>query len=107
MSGSGGRWGGTATRALNNELATELESQGYRITGGAGRASEEWICGPGGGTKGGTFIDITAKNGASTIRIQTVTTLADRVTPTTAEAAAAARIRAAYPNDVLKLVPKR
>lgn len=102
----GGRWGGTPTRTLNDRLATDLEGKGYTVTGGAGRASEEWIPGPGGGTTGGTFVDITATDGASTLRIQTVTTLADGVTPTPGELAAAARIRAAFPNDILQLVPK-
>jgi hypothetical protein len=103
---SGGRWGGTSTRVLNDKLATDLESKGYTVTGGAGRAAEEWIPGPGGGTEGGRFVDITAKKGAETVRIQTVTTLADGVTPTPEEAAAAARIRARYPNDKLILIPK-
>jgi len=106
VSETGGRWGGTETRLLNDRLATELEGQGYRVTGGAGRASEEWIPGPGGGTRGGTFVDITATNGSSTVRTQTVTTLSDGITPTPAEAAAAARIRAAFPNDELRIVPK-
>lgn len=103
---SGGRWGTSATRALNNRLATQYEAQGYRITGGAGRASEEWIPGPGGGTRGGTFVDITATNGTSTVRIQTINTLANGL-PTASEAAAAARIRAAFPNDQLILIPKQ
>ena len=107
LNGSGGRWGGSATRALNDPVATGLENQGYTIIGGAGRASEEWIPGPGGGTLGGTFVDITAINGISTVRVQTITTLANGVTPTPAEAAAAARIQAAFPNDVLTLVPKQ
>jgi filamentous hemagglutinin len=88
-------------------LAAGLESKGYTITGGEGRASEEWFSGIGGGANGGTFVDITATNGASTIRIQTVSTLRDGVTPTPAEAAAAARIKARFPNDTLILVPKR
>jgi RHS repeat-associated protein len=104
---SGGRWGGTATRQLNDQIARQYIDQGYRITGGAGRAPEEWIAGPGGGTKGGTFVDITAYNGTQTVRIQTVSTLADGVTPTSSEAAAAARIRAAFPNDQLILVSKQ
>ena len=74
---------------------------------GAGRSSEEWIPGPGGGTKGGTFVDITATDGTSTLRIQTVSTLSDGVTPTATEAAAAARIRTNFPNDELILFPKR
>jgi RHS repeat-associated protein len=106
LGGSGGRWGSTQTRLLNHNIASDLEDQGFTVTGGAGRASEEWIPGPGGGTKGGTFVDITATNGETTVRVQTVTTLADGVTPTPSEAAAAARIRAAYPNDELRIVPK-
>jgi hypothetical protein len=43
----------------------------------------------------------------SIIRVQTVTTRADGVTPIPSEAAAAARIQAAYPNDQLIIVPKR
>jgi filamentous hemagglutinin len=52
-------------------------------------------------------VDITATNGTSTVRIQTIDTLADGVTPTAAEAAAAARIEAAFPKDELILVPKK
>jgi hypothetical protein len=105
LSESGGRWGGQATRRLNHEIATELESQGYRIIGGAGRGPEEWIPGPGGRRLGGTFVDITATNGATTIRVQTVSTSRSGAL-TADEANAAARIRAAFPNDILRLVPK-
>jgi filamentous hemagglutinin len=63
---------------------------------GAGRGCEGWA-----------WVDITAANGTQTTRIQTVTTLADGVTPTATEAAAAARIRAAFPNDTLILVSKQ
>jgi hypothetical protein len=77
LSESGGRWGNNATRQLNHVKATKLESQGYTVTGGAGRGPEEWFAGPGGDTTGGTFVDITANNGIETVRVQTVTTLAD------------------------------
>lgn len=106
LAGSGGRWGSSVTRALNARLASQYEAQGFRVVGGAGRASEEWIPGVGGSTRGGTFVDLTVTDGTSTIRIQTVDTLADGVTPTAREAAAAARISAAFPNDQLILVPK-
>ena len=56
---------------------------------------------------GGTWVDISGTNGTQTIRIQTVSTLADGVTLTPAEAAAAARINAAFPNDTLILVSKQ
>ncbi|MGD9791107.1 MAG: RHS repeat-associated core domain-containing protein [Phycisphaerales bacterium] len=107
LSGSGGRWGSNSTRALNNKIALELEEQGFSVYGGAGRASEEWIPGVGGAKKGGTFVDISATNGNTTIRIQTIDTLADGITPTAREAAAAERIRRAFPNDQLRLIPKQ
>jgi filamentous hemagglutinin len=93
---------------LNDRIATNLEREipGAEVRGDA-RTSEEWIPGPGGGREGGTFVDITAKTpDGKTIRVQTVDTLADGVTPTPREAAAAARIRAQFPGDELRLVPK-
>jgi RHS repeat-associated protein len=105
LSGSGGRWGLGSTRLQNHQIASELESKGFTITGGAGRASEEWIPGPGGGSKGSTWVDITATRGGVVRRVQTVTTDASGA-PTRSEQAAAARIRAAFPNDDLTLVPK-
>jgi hypothetical protein len=106
LAGSGGRWGSSTTRALNDSIATQLEDLGFKVTNGAGRGSEQWIRGPGGGTLGGTWVDMTASNGSTWIRVQTYTTLADGITPTASEAAAAARIRAAFPNDKLLLIPK-
>jgi hypothetical protein len=104
----GGRLGSPATRAQNAEIAAALQKQGFIITGGGGEAAEEYIRGAGPGTRGGTFVDITAINketGAVT-RVQTIDTLADG-NPTPREAAAAAKIRASYPNDILILIPKR
>lgn len=104
---SGGRWGTTATRTQNYGLSKGLMDDGFSITGGGGLRSEEFIKGVGPGTKGGTFVDITARSAdGRTVRIQTIDTLADGITPTLAEAAAAARIRAAFPNDELRLIPK-
>jgi hypothetical protein len=105
LSGSGGRWGGTETRYLNNALSDILGDRGYKTISGGGKRPEEWIPGPGGGPQGGTWVDLTATNGTTTIRIQTIRTLPDG-TPTPAEAAAAARIRARFPNDELLLIPK-
>lgn len=75
----GGRLGNAATRAQNAEIAAELKDQGYTITGGGGEEEEEYIEGKGPGTKGGTFVDITAVNETTgkTVRIQTIDTLAD------------------------------
>lgn len=110
LSESGGRWGSTATREQNYAITRELDTREYTFGDrpGGGLGPEEYIAGPGGGSKGGSYVDITATapNGR-TVRIQTVTTRADGVTPTASEAAAAARIRAAFPNDKLILVPKR
>ena len=105
--GIGGRWGGTPTRSQNVELADALEYNGFKVTGGGGRAKEELIPGPNGDSKGGTWVDLTAKKGDTTIRIQTVTTMADGKTPTPSEQAAAARIRQAFPKDKLYLIPKQ
>ena len=106
LDGSGGRWGLNSTRAQNYDIATEYKTQGYTVSGGGGYASEEWIPGPDGRTKGGTFVDTTVTNGSETVRIQTVTTKADGTTPTATEAAAAERIRNSFPDDMLILVPK-
>jgi hypothetical protein len=105
---SGGRLGGTTTRAQNYGISQELRSRGYSFPErpGGGLGSEEFIGGAGAGSKGGTYVDITAiaPNGR-TVRIQTIDTLANGL-PTPSEAAAAARIRAARPLDKLILVPK-
>ncbi len=91
----GGRLGNAATRAQNAEIAAELKKRGYEITNGGGVAREEYIRGDGPGSQGGTFVDITAVNETTheRIRVQTVDTLADGVTPTPRERDAAARIR--------------
>jgi hypothetical protein len=105
---SGGRLGGTTTRAQNYGISQELRSRGYSFPErpGGGLGSEEFIGGAGAGSKGGTYVDITAiaPNGR-TVRIQTIDTLANGL-PTPSEAAAAARIRAARPLDKIILVPK-
>lgn len=109
MRGSGGRWGGKATRELNDQIARRMKREfpGSKVRGDA-QSSEEWIPAPNGGKSGGTFVDITVDTAdGRTIRVQTVDTLADGVTPTPREAAAAARIRSAFPGDELLLVSKR
>jgi hypothetical protein len=55
--------------------------------------------------KGGTWVDITATKGSIEVRIQTVSTLAAG-TLTRAEAAAIARIQAAFPGGILFNIPK-
>jgi filamentous hemagglutinin len=103
----GGRLGNAATRGQISSIAADLESQGNTIFGGGGKLPEEYIPGPGPGTRGSTYVDISVINnttGAVT-RVQTIDTLA-RGGPTARELAAAARIRTAFPNDTLILIPK-
>ena len=104
---TGGRLGNQTTRAHVADVAGELESRGWRVTGGGGRFPEEYLRGPGGGRLGSNFVDITAVKRARILRINTVDTLSDSVTPTAREAAAAAAIRSkALPREHLLLVPK-
>jgi filamentous hemagglutinin len=105
MQGSGGRLGSPETPQQIGDIAGQLESEGYTVTGGGGRAPEEYIPGSGPGTRGGTYVDITATNGNSTVRVQTIDTYANGQA-TAREAAAAQRIRNAFPNDILRLIPK-
>lgn len=106
LGGTGGRWGSRTTRALNHQIALRLKGLGFTIVGGGGFASEELIRSARGTIRGGTWVDITAELGRRRIRVQTYTTLADGVTAPAREAAAAARIRAAFPNDLLCMIPK-
>ena len=104
---SGGRLGGVATRAQNASIVKDLKTQGYVLEHGGGEAPEEYIPGSGPRTTGSTFVDITMRNPTTgeMLRVQTIDTLADG-SPTTREAAAAARIQSTFPNDTLQLIPK-
>ena len=104
-----GRLGTANTRGQIAEIAAELESRGYTITGGGGRLSEEYLAPLGGGRKGGSYLDITATHPQfGTLRVNTVDVLKDGVTPTAREATNAARIRSQIkPGEHLLLIPKR
>jgi hypothetical protein len=106
-SSRGGRLGSPATRAQIAAIWADLENDGFTVVHGGG-LPEEYIPGPGPGTRGGTFVDITAVNNetGATTRIQTIDTLADG-SPTPREAAAATRIKYAFPTDRLILIPKK
>jgi hypothetical protein len=105
---TGGRLGSASTRQLNSAIAGKLEQHGWEITGGGGRAPETFLPGAGPGTKGGNFTDITAVRNGEVLHVNTVSTLADGVTPTAQEAAAAAAIRAKLgAGEKLILVPKK
>jgi RHS repeat-associated protein len=102
-----GRLGNISTRNQIDNIATNLESRGYEITGGGGRVAEEYLKPVGGAKTGGSYPDITATKNGRTIRINTVDTRVDGVTPSTREATNAARIRQQTPGDHLILIPKQ
>ncbi|MEY9867591.1 hypothetical protein ABIE66_002970 [Peribacillus sp. B2I2] len=68
----GGRLGNDATRDQNRGIGDILESRGWRVTNGGGRAKEEYLPGPNRQRKGSNWVDITAKKGGKTLRINTV-----------------------------------
>jgi len=104
---SGGRLGSAPTRAQLAEIAQALQDDGWTITGGGGLAPEEYLPPAGGGRKGGNYVDLTATKNGETLRINTIDTISDGITPTAREAAAAALIRSKIgPNDQLILIPK-
>lgn len=108
LTASGGRHGGTATRQQLFEIAQDFaDTKEFGAFKGDGAAPEEYLRGIGPGTQGGTYVDFAAiRLDGSVVRVQTIDTLADGITPTAREAAAAARIRATKPNDTLILIPK-
>jgi hypothetical protein len=111
LAGSGGRWGLPSTRKQNYDLGQKYAKKGHgEVTGGGGIKGEEYIKGTGPGTKGSTYPDITVKNGnGTTTRIQTVdmeTNAAGQRVPTQRELDNVQRIRDAFPDDELILVPK-
>ncbi len=102
----GGRLGKESTREHVGTVATEMEKRGWTIVGGGNRLPEEYLPGPGGGRKGSSFVDITATKNGQTLRVNTVDTLKNGVTPDIRERRNAARIRKQAPGDKLLLVPK-
>ena len=76
-SGKGGRLGSPETRKQNELIGDYLEGRKYEIFGGGGRVEEERLPGPGKGNAGCNFIDISARKGDITVRINTVDTYAD------------------------------
>ena len=102
---SGGRLGTDLTRGHVAAVAAELESRGWTITGGGGKLPEEYLRGFN-GRQGSSYPDITATKNGRTLRLNTIDTYVDGITPTTREAVNAARIRSQTPNDHLLLVPK-
>lgn len=108
LKGSGGRWGGTATRNLNYELGIMLRGRGFSLGSrpGGGFGPEEYIPAINSGVTGSTYVDITAISPNGTIlRLQTINVTKDG-SPTRNELSAAERMKFAFPNDALILMPK-
>lgn len=106
-----GRLGSASTRQHIQDVINKLEAAGWTITNGGidangNRRPEEYIPGAGGARKGSSYPDITATKNGQTLRVNTIDTRADGVTPSTREARNAARIRSQKPNDTLILIPK-
>jgi len=105
-SSSGGRLGSNDTRSQILDIMKELKSREWTVTNGGEVLGEEYIPGPNGARRGSAYPDITATKNRRILRINTVDTLADDVTPTLREARNAAKIRRLKPGDHLLLVPK-
>ncbi|MDR6523070.1 RHS repeat-associated protein [Variovorax paradoxus] len=103
--GRPGRLGKQSTRDHISSVSCRLEARGWTITGGGGRLPEEYLPGPGGARKGSSYPDITAEKDGRTLRVNTVDTRADGVTPTTRETTNAERIRQ-QTGEHLLLIPK-
>jgi len=103
---SGGRLGNSDTRAELSEGANLFADNGYEIVGGGGRVKEEYL--PGnvkGSTSGGNYVDLTVTKEGKTIRINTVDTYSDGVTPTSREQNAANLINSKVQDPII-LIPK-
>lgn len=103
--GRKGRLGSQSTRVHIDQVSCRLEERGWTITAGGGRKPEEYLPGPGGARQGSSYPDITAEKNGRTLRINTIDTRADGITPTTREARNATRIRA-QTGEHLLLIPK-
>jgi hypothetical protein len=106
---TGCRLGNGATRGEIENIAAELKSRGYTITGGGGIEAEEYLKPLGAARKGGSYLDITATHPKyPTFRVNTVDVLKDGITPTSRELRNAIRIRSQIaPGEHLLLIPKR
>ena len=88
----GGRLGNAATRQHVREVAEALRRRGWDIIGGSG-LPEEYIRSASGARRGSSYADITAQKEGKTLRINTVDTLVDGVTPSARERRNAQRMR--------------
>jgi hypothetical protein len=82
-----------------------MRDRGWEIESGGDLGFEKLIPGPNGGPRGGAYADIVGIKNGQRLYVQTVDTLADGITPTPDEIAAANNIRALTGGHVL-LIPK-
>ena len=102
---TGGRLGNEATRERVSEVAAELDRRGWKVTRNGGMFPEEYRRCPT-GRLGSNWVDITAKKNGRTLRMNTIDTLTDGLTPTKREAVALAAIRAKTRGQHLLPIPK-
>lgn len=105
MSGAGGRLGTPKVRAQNAALAKIMRHRLIDIESGGDLGFERLIKDPLTGARGGAYADIVGIRNGRRFYVQTVDTLADGITPTADELAAAANIRRLTGGHVI-LVPK-
>lgn len=105
MSGAGGRLGSPEIRAQNAALAKIMRDRLIDIESGGDLGFERLIKHPLTGARGGAYADIVGIRNGRRFYVQTVDTLADGITPTADELAAAANIRRLTGGHVI-LVPK-
>lgn len=89
-------------------MANEWKDKGWRLISGGGQP-EVRMPGPGGGVKGSAYADIELFNPATgqTMRINTVDTLADGITPTAREVENALKIHdLSKPGDSVMMIAK-
>jgi len=86
-------------------IAQEYMSRGWTLQNGGGYLDEEYIPGPGGGTDGSAYPDITLTQNGTTLRINTVD-LDSNGNIDFREMVNAEKITYAFPSDALILIPK-
>ncbi|MGH2645780.1 MAG: RHS repeat-associated core domain-containing protein, partial [Chitinophagaceae bacterium] len=99
-----GRLGGEEHQALVGSEADRLEKEGYTITGGGGKAKEEYLPSLNGSRKGSNYVDITATKDGETVRVQ-VGKQNKNGTPVSRERKNLEMIRQKKPNDELWFLP--
>ena len=106
----GGRLGNFMTRIQNSRLWLRYWLKGWRLQKGGNALPEEYVPSPGGGKRGGKWVDITLEKNSNgvkqVLRIQTADTTPDGITFTPREMTNAEAILLRNPGDHLLMIPK-